>query len=270
MSEKIATQEKHENVLEEPRLEIKENTSKFELKEILSICITLGTLYCVSISVLYLWGYWGSFGISILNFLTLGDIVKLSAERLFSILLFSIIGYLFSFVSIKDVEELCKEDIKILSKLGRYIDRSFYFLFILFLTGGAYYIIFGSVEQRWNAIPFVFFFLFVKFFSKEIPFITRFFKNSHLVFVLLALSVYIPLDSYGKGIIDANKIINEKEYKYIYEKSINKSIDNKNVGRLKYLGYANSFIFLLSEDNKAIIIKNVNKIDDFELHTFSH
>ncbi len=45
----------------------------------LSGCAYAATLYFITVGVLYLWGYWSTFGINILQYMTLGDALKMAA-----------------------------------------------------------------------------------------------------------------------------------------------------------------------------------------------
>ncbi len=52
----------------------------------------LGSFYLISVGVLYLWGYWPAFGINILGYMSLTDVLKLTAYPLVSSFIFVATG----------------------------------------------------------------------------------------------------------------------------------------------------------------------------------
>ena len=48
-------------------------------KERVASYVYFGSLYFVSVGALYLWGYWSAFNINILAYLSLADVLKLTA-----------------------------------------------------------------------------------------------------------------------------------------------------------------------------------------------
>lgn len=60
------------------------------IKEVL----TVGVPYCIAIGACYLFGYWGSFHINVLEFITFADVAKIAVYPLMTTLVFGLAGYL--------------------------------------------------------------------------------------------------------------------------------------------------------------------------------
>jgi hypothetical protein len=59
-------------------------------KERVATYLYFSSVYAVTVGVLYLWGYWSTFGVNILEYLSLADIVKTAAYPVASV--FAIMG----------------------------------------------------------------------------------------------------------------------------------------------------------------------------------
>lgn len=65
---------------------------RLDLKEIIALAVP----YLAVVSAAYLFGYWGAFNVSVLDYIGVADIVKISVYPLFSSLIYVIAGFLIS------------------------------------------------------------------------------------------------------------------------------------------------------------------------------
>ncbi len=68
------------------------NGQRATTKEKVSTYLYFSSLYFVTVGVLYLWGYWTTFEVNILEYLSLADIVKSTAYPIASTFIFFVIG----------------------------------------------------------------------------------------------------------------------------------------------------------------------------------
>jgi hypothetical protein len=50
------------------------------------------TIYCVSVGVLHLWGFWSKFKINILEYISVADVIRPTAYPIASVFVFLVIG----------------------------------------------------------------------------------------------------------------------------------------------------------------------------------
>ena len=50
------------------------------------------TMYCVSVGVLHLWGFWSKFKINILEYISVADVIRSTAYLIASVFVFLVIG----------------------------------------------------------------------------------------------------------------------------------------------------------------------------------
>lgn len=228
-------------------------------KEDFSKIITILSVYSVIVAVLYLWGYWSSFGVNILEFLAITDIVKTAA-------------YSIAFTSIPTIFIIivCTINMEFLENL-RHSNKMINLLLLFIIVAFTIYFLPSLYVILVVLISILSGMLLLLIIMRNNKFIqTHFLKiPTRMEMILLSICLLPPV-SFGYGKVNAYNIRRGIKYKYIYAKSLDKKSTPTNiVDKLKFLGYANNYIFLLSMDNKTLLIKNIDKIDDFELHIYN-
>ena len=221
--------------------------------------LSVALAYGVVVSLLYLFGYWSAFGINVLHYASLSDVIKLAIYPLFIAALLS-----------------------------------FFFLFLQMLVRGQFketdpskvFIIVGPTFARWSSIGAVVLGLVVIWvlhadgiawtiaglllacivnlniadFTVLRPFISNPILRNVVCFALLV----ILFSAFGRGRIDADEILKDRNVQTVNTaifkgKGTNefrqKGLLDKHA-TLKYLGAAGDYFFFLTPDNEdAIIVK---------------
>jgi hypothetical protein len=203
------------------------------------------TIYSSSLAGLYLIGYWSTFDINILEYVSLSDIVGLA--------LFPILALLVSVVCGASVIVLIEGNLtndSTLATFPPYIIRWFATASIALAIGIAYGV---SSPWRWFFIA-VTISLPIAFAIERLTIWESFKSYNGVRFSLIYLLVVsIPM-SFAWGKLKSENIWSNHEYKQV-DASIFKDTEILN-GRkqLKYLGSAGEYFIFLSKDNEVTII----------------
>lgn len=224
-------------------------------KEKLSNYLWIGPIYFISVGVLYLWGYWSNFGINIFEYAALSDIVKVSIIPVGSVFIFILIGF---FIGEATVADILPEGISRSTVLSRFLRRILGLLIIVY--GVILFIfIFYPVPNKWLILPILLMWLFY-FPLKEAGFLKEIKNDSARSLAIIAI-IALPLYSFAIGKINAEKILNNKEYQYI------EVVEEGKKERLKFIGHANEYVFFISVNNEKLVISKVEKISPIHLRS---
>jgi len=203
----------------------------------------LATPYLVSVGLLYLWGYWWSFGINVFEFASLSDVAMVAIIPVGSAFAFLLMGFFIAeFGYAKHLPEGGGKN----TSIGRALNRIKPFLIILY-WGSVLFLVLSAYPGKWFVIPVWATFgpyILLKN-SSFLLVVEDDSKRSLLVFVLVILPIY----SFSQGKISANSVLNDTKYLYA-------EVDDK---VLKYLGHVDKKYFFLSKDNSEIFIRNSNE-----------
>jgi len=230
--------------------------------------IYFATSYGFVVSMLYLFGYWSTFDINILEYIKISDVIKIAIYPIITSVGFAIIGFITGhFVGRWSNEQnVQKSQIsKKIDKWTNFIYKSAFIVINIFSISYSLYMHMWIVLWPLFAIicPTVTSYILVKYkmelLKKLIPF------RGYEPFILLIFIAFLSL-AFGYGKFRSHSIL--EGYKSFY---INVSIfkdkelfqDQK---RLKYLGLGGDFMFFLSEDNTKIYILEPSKIPILELY----
>lgn len=222
------------------------------IKERVSTYLYLSSLYFVTVGIFYLWGYWRTFDLNILEYLSLADILKSTAYPIASAFIFFLIGAMIG-------GHLPRSGLQPgegkNTRIGKLLNRLSPFLTAVYLLG-IYILLFDfDSPQKWNYLPMLIALpvaLFVNnngLFESQIP-------SSNYRMTIILLIVALPIYSFGYGALNAAKIVDGKEYKYVVSQvdGINISDDADPSQRLRFLGQAGDFLFLLHPVKNTLIV----------------
>ncbi len=239
-------------------------------KEKISEIIYFGAPYFISVGILYLWGYWASFEINILEFMTLSDIIKTTAYPIISSFIFwalgAILGELIPGASFR---KLLPEGGGRDTKIGRFLNRHTKALRTVVFLLIFLFLLFGP-PSKWLlltlliGIP-------IYLFLKRAGFLKDLIPNEATRSVIIFLLATMPLTSYAFGKMKANEIIEGNKFKYVLTdilKDSKLSLNIENQKYLKFIGHTNNYIFLQTQDNKQILILTFDKIQILSLQTY--
>lgn len=227
--------------------------------------ISAGSAYLVTVGILYLWGYWPRFGINILEYLSLTDVVKLTAYPVASAFVFLAIGAVFGELMVSD-PSVTPESIR-RSHVGRFFRWAAPVITPLYIVGTFALFMWGP-ETKWQVLPILVAMpLYVA--AKRAGLLSELSHDSTRS-VLVFLLVLLPLWAYGQGRTEAQHIRDGKKYTYLTKAPADTlPIEDpaKAQTRIKYLGHAGGFFFLLAADNKTVILLDIDKTNGLHLKT---
>src|SRR5258708_17630524 len=109
-----------------------------------------GSLYSIGVGILYLWGYWGTFDVNVLEYLNLADVLKLTVYPIASVFVFYALGVLlgeFMFVRTSLTPGAGRDTL-----IGRFLNRFISSLFLLWVLGTVVLFLYGP-ESKWLLLP---------------------------------------------------------------------------------------------------------------------
>lgn len=230
--------------------------------------IYFATSYGFVVSMLYLFGYWSTFDINILEYIKISDVIKISIYPIITTVGIIIIGYIVADFVARwgDKPNVQKsEKLKKLEKWIRFIAE--YFFIVMLILFSSYFLYMRMWISFWAffslACPsFTNYILFkykVEFVKKLIPF-------PGYETLILWIFIAILSSAFGYGKIRSLSILETGNCFYINVSIFKDKELFQDQKRLKYLGLGGDFMFFLSEDNAKIYILETSKIPILELY----
>ena len=207
----------------------------------------LAAPYFVAVGLLYLWAYWSSFGINILEYAALSDVVKVAIIPVGSAFIFIFLGFViaeFGYINKLNLPPGEGKNTwigKLLNKLESPITFLYWLSLILLLT--------TSIPNRWIILP-VWGMIPLHRKLRKTRFLSEI-GNDSVRSLLIATLVILPMFSFCQGKANAEKILNNTEYLYIKGATPSEN--------MKYLGYINQLTFMITQDNQQIRIAKLDK-----------
>lgn len=245
------------------------------VKEKISTKLYFASLYFISTGVLYLWGYWPNFGINILEYLDISDILKVTAYPMtIAVLTVGISGAVAHWVSTTKIlprmdlpsipqsfiseEELNRLEQELLSKVRiarrvTWLLKWLYFILLSAISIAA----FMDWQHAWLFLP-PFLAIPPAVWLTSIPYFKSLIESKRIPLVTVFLIAMIPALSYSIGRTNASNIIEGKLYRYSVSDIT--AYPASSTGKdLRYVGHAGDYIFLYDAKKQATVIL---KLDD--------
>lgn len=234
------------------------------LKQFISSKIYLASLYFITVGVLFLWGYWPTFGINILEFLDLADILKVTAYPIAVLVLTSGAGAAIAHLASPPPEPTNSRQGQPSNRsianhpTRRFLYPAFDFLdsypktlkviFVLALA----ILFLGDWRYSWAVIPGTLSIPLALLLADQ-KIVCDTFKNSRVRSMMSLLIPVICIGAYGLGKIQSANVING--HAYIYATSEIKGHPFKSVDfALRYIGHAGDHIFFFNPTDKTTLI----------------
>jgi hypothetical protein len=219
-------------------------------KERVASYVYFGSLYFVTVGALYLWGYWSPFGVNILEYLALSDILKITAYPIATALLLSAVGAAIgeTLVSEDRLPPGGGKD----TRIGQFLLRFAPMLVGAYVIGTVTLLLFGPVE-KWRALPVLLglpFYVFAKQTGVMSGFIPRESPRSVVLYVLAVL----PALGYGHGTLAAEKIQNAKAFAYVVSELPGYAAGDDAMKQPRLLGTAGDTIFFFDPAKAAVVL----------------
>lgn len=166
--------------------------------------------YAIVISTLYLWGYWGSFQVNVLEYISIADIVKAAVYPIASAFAVFAIGAVLGEAMSPTLN--LPPGAGANTQVGKWLRRLAPFVVAIYLIAITIYFLAGPIE-KWRVLP-VLFAVAVYLPLKSTGILLNELKSdgarSIAVFLLAAL---VPF-AYGRGALEANDLLTGKSYAY--------------------------------------------------------
>lgn len=207
----------------------------------------------IVVAISYLWGYWGTFEILIISYLSVSDVLVLSAFPLLGLAVTLLIGL--SIAAVLRVESPDGTDIRNRSVKPEIIYTLSLLAIILIVIFG------GATKWLLLAIPFA---VFVStYISSNSLIAKRFLTHNELYFILLATTL-LPALAFGYGKTQSLLILQGVHYQVLETPSVSARDE-------RYLGKAGEYLFSLEPESKSVRIRRAAALEYFSLsHPQAH
>lgn len=150
--------------------------------------------------------------------------------------------------------------------VGRFLNQHKLSLFNVYFVAILLLYWFGP-DTKWYMLP-TLLGVPVAFASKEAGFLATELPNESLRRITLLVLSVMPFWSFGQGRLDAVQVKEGVSYDYVSEGSIDgvavPDPSNEKV-RLRYIGHANDYVFLLAPDKNTVVMTHFDRIGTLHL-----
>ena len=206
----------------------------------------------MSVGVLYLWGYWSTFNVNILEYLSLVDVIRLTAYPIASAFAFMAIGAVFGEIFFGPGALLPgggrnTKTVKFLRKIAP-------LLIILYVSVTVIFVLF-DIPNKWLVLP-VLLAPPLALFAKRRDFLVGIIPYDSLRTIVIYLLAVLPTFAYGQGRLRAADIVDGRKFDYVLSTIDEVSIaaDASPVQKVRYLGHAGDFLFYLNPVTTVLVI----------------
>lgn len=229
-----------------------ETIQKQQIKERVSTYVYFCSLYFVTVGALYLWGYWATFNVNILEYLSLADIIKSTAYPIASAFVFSAIGAILG--------ELTSDSNNLPSGggrdtlVGKLLHKIAPYIVFAYLCGTVALLIFGPVG-KWHILPFLLAFPAYAFAKKQ-GFLQTIIPHDSSRSIVIYLLAMLPTFAYGYGRLNAEQIVSGIKYQYALSpiNNIDSGKQDDPTQRLRFIGHSGDFLFFYEPTKSSLVI----------------
>tara|TARA_B110001452_G_C15173735_1_gene407862 strand:+ start:137 stop:853 length:717 start_codon:yes stop_codon:yes gene_type:complete len=209
--------------------------------------------YSLTVSLLYLFGFWSSFEVNILEYIAITDVVKHALSPLLASSIFIFIGLL--------IAQFVASPLKGILPAGggrdlpeaKYVRGSFYIVGTLLLLATLYVIFFTAGNMKWLKVA-ILLQVPITVIIGTASFAEKYIEQPKFRIVVIN-SLFIVLSyAFGWGAQNAQSIIKSEETITINSKLLNQN----------YIGWAGEFLFLWDYSNNSITITHKSLITSIE------
>lgn len=246
-----------------------EYEQKINIREQASTYLYFSSIYFVTLGILYLWGYWNTFNINILEYLSLADVLKYTAFPIAISVVSVAIGAAIGRYIGKSFAPLGgAKNTRIGHFISNFVNKIAPLPMILYGFGTVLLLLFGP-SYKWLLV----------YFLIAVPIVISLAKSGFLAsltnhdgnrYVIITLLVSLPGLSFNQGLTRATAVLEGKYYFYVTSQieGINVSDNTPPNQRLRFLGHAGDFLFFLHPAKEVLVIKNFDAATILQLKEF--
>ena len=230
-----------------------------------SAYLYFASLYFVMVGVLYLWGYWSTFNVNILEYLSPTDVIRLTAYPIVSAFIAVAIGAVLGEITIG--RRVFPPGAGRNTPTGRFLwkIKPILVLVYLALVGVGY---FSTFPGKWISLsgllaaP-------IAFFAQERDFLLGTISHQGTRSVVLFLLASLPMYAYGHGQLNAYYVVSGVRFDYVLSPidQLAVSSDANPLQRVRFLGHSGDFLFFLDpitsmlaitkfQDDKSLLLRH--------------
>jgi hypothetical protein len=221
------------------------------------------TLYALFIGLLYLWGFWPQFGINILEYASLTDLVKSAAFPIASTFIFLAIGAAIG-ETITGDEPLSAKQIAFFERLRPYAQL----IVATYLLGTAAIWALGSV-YKWRFVLPLLITIPIYLTCKRIGMLQDAVDNERIRSLILFCLIILPTYSYGRGLIAAHEITEAKPGIFIADLR-DQEVGSNATSSLRLLGHVSDFFFFFDPSTSATVVMRAEEAKVLRLRKLVH
>jgi hypothetical protein len=233
------------------------------VKRLIALITPLGFIT----AVVYLYVYWGRFGINAFEYLAFSELVVFSIKPIIAAV---IIAGIYSLIGswIFKIGETKLQLILIIISLS--VCNVFVASFMGFSWGEAFW----KDEHYLKYFYLMMFPTFVAIIVAAVLVNNESCKslsdNSNHRFIIIALIVFLPLQAAGYGMASALAVKRGDSYYYIESSSFTEKLKFCKVQEIPYIGKLGNYFFFWRSDQKTVIVTTYEKVVPFELRSHKH
>lgn len=242
---------------------------------------------------MYLYSYWSSFDIDISEYISIFDVIKSTSYTIFPVFIYLLFIIFFNFcisgnidkytkkiaekcniLLDKDINEMSHDElheimkkIKLSTKISKSLKILFYLIFILVILIFLYFA-FINKYHRWNFISGILYIIII-FTVLNSKLLEKYYEDSFFKFSVLAIVIFTIFNIFCTAKEKSYLIKQSYKFNYVYNGNF-KSIKHFPPDEMfKYIGKAGDWIFFMTKNNRSIVTVNSDKIDAFELISYT-
>lgn len=217
--------------------------------------LSIGAAYVVVVAVLFQWGYWAHFGINILQYMSLQDVVKSFvwpfAASFLALFVGMMIGHFLNFDLLAGMGKSSKVG-EFLNKYGDSIAKGYVgVIFLVLFFGGKQSIL----AAAFLALPFL------SLLATQHPIVRTLIPNPEVRRLLVFAGIGMPLLAYPIGKARALHVTDS----IYYDEATLSDVEPK----MKFIGAAGEHLFFLTLDNKSVQIRLASSVPKLVLTRIS-
>ncbi|EJL6396798.1 hypothetical protein NMR99_003889 [Vibrio navarrensis] len=211
------------------------------------------TPYSLVVSLLYLFGYWSSFDVNILEYIAISDVIKSALTPLLYALIFvSIVVILGNAVGVPLAKYMSPGNSRNRPE-AKYFRTILWICLVFVLAAACFVVLFQSGSSRWVIVATLSTVL-VPFLVGDASFAKGYCKHEKLRMLVVNVLAVLSLYSFGWGAVDAQ-----------YVKSEGKTVSiNGQETELIYVGWAGEFLFLWDQSKNSVVARSKSSIQVLE------